>query len=414
MRSRPVYLYLTSFFPSARSWRGGFCYDTVNALRRNGRYDVLVMRNNQSERDNYTIDGIDVACFVRRGLGSSRYFSTALTRWNNRLFFKKLEECGVRVEDVAVCHVQDIPTYGQYAVALKRANPLCVTLATHHFTAGGYPLAYGRLRYCPILSELNYFRHRYYCESFDAHIFVSEASRDSFGRAKYGDSVFKQHDALDVLPFNGLYRRVRLKDTYVWYNGVDRALFYPRPISHSGYVIGCVANFNPAKSQEDLIVAFSRIVSVIPDARLRFVGSGLTLSKCKVLAQRLGVADRVSFEPEMQHKDLPLFYNELDLFVLPSINEGFCCTYLEADACGIPIVACQGISIQEIMSHADRERFLVKPRDADDLVAKIVAIYHSRGKPQFIRDMDIVVLTRNYLVWLERKSWEIIQNVKKG
>lgn len=43
LSSKPIYLYITPFFPSSRTWQGGFCLDAVRAIRADGRYEVVVM-----------------------------------------------------------------------------------------------------------------------------------------------------------------------------------------------------------------------------------------------------------------------------------------------------------------------------------------------------------------------------------
>jgi hypothetical protein len=60
--SRPVYLYMTPFFPSPKTWTGGFCLDAVKALKADGRYEVVVMTAEDFGGD-YEIDGVKVFQF---------------------------------------------------------------------------------------------------------------------------------------------------------------------------------------------------------------------------------------------------------------------------------------------------------------------------------------------------------------
>ena len=52
-----------------------------------------------------------------------------------------------------------------------------------------------------------------------------------------------------------------------------------------------------------------------------------------------GVADRVVFAGAIPNEELPRYYNLADIFVMPSKNEGLGIVYLEALACGKPVIA---------------------------------------------------------------------------
>jgi teichuronic acid biosynthesis glycosyltransferase TuaC len=55
-----------------------------------------------------------------------------------------------------------------------------------------------------------------------------------------------------------------------------------------------------------------------------------------------------------------------DIFTLPSWNEGFGIVYLEAMACGKPVIGCQGEGIEDFVEHG-RTGLLAKPKDVDSL-----------------------------------------------
>ena len=197
------------------------------------------------------------------------------------------------------------------------------------------------------------------------------------------------------------------KASYVLYNGVDGRKFSPaaEPRHDAGFVIGCVANFHPQKGQMTLLQAVARLKGVIPDLTVRFVGSGGTLEDCRAFAKAQGIMDVVRFEREMPHERLADFYRSLDLFVLPSSNESFCCVYAEALACGVPVMGCRGIGfLDELLTEADKQKWLVPPHDSAALADRILKWWKNaeRGKvPELTADLNIDHLIDRWLNFVQ-------------
>ena len=61
-------------------------------------------------------------------------------------------------------------------------------------------------------------------------------------------------------------------------------------------------------------------------------------ARYRALAQRLGIADRVHLMGPVANADLPMLYRAADVVVMPSASEGLANAWVEALACGTPIV----------------------------------------------------------------------------
>lgn len=70
------------------------------------------------------------------------------------------------------------------------------------------------------------------------------------------------------------------------------------------------------------------------------------------LVKELNLNDRVVFTNTVSTDDLPGIYKKADLFILPSLYEGFGLVLLEALACGTPVVASRISSIPEVVGDA--------------------------------------------------------------
>jgi phosphatidylinositol alpha-1,6-mannosyltransferase len=114
-------------------------------------------------------------------------------------------------------------------------------------------------------------------------------------------------------------------------------------------VIVSVGRLVHRKGQDTLVEAMPSILTRIPDAHLLFVGVGPHLEYIHKRAIQLGVLDHISFVGRVQYAELPRFIALGEVFAMPSRSrlaglevEGLGIVYLEASACGLPVVG--GIS----------------------------------------------------------------------
>jgi glycosyltransferase involved in cell wall biosynthesis len=99
-------------------------------------------------------------------------------------------------------------------------------------------------------------------------------------------------------------------------------------------VLACVGALIPRKGQTYAIEA----MPLLPEAILLLAGQGPDEAALKSTAERLGVADRVRFLGAVPHDRLPIVLNAADVFVLPTASEGLANAWVEALACGTPVV----------------------------------------------------------------------------
>ena len=93
------------------------------------------------------------------------------------------------------------------------------------------------------------------------------------------------------------------------------------------------------KGYDQVMDALGTVARRAPDVRYLVVGDGDDLARAKRYARKAGVADRVVFAGSVPNEELADYYNLRDVFVMPSRNEGQGIVYLEALACGKPVIA---------------------------------------------------------------------------
>ena len=131
------------------------------------------------------------------------------------------------------------------------------------------------------------------------------------------------------------------------YNGVDSVKFHPRTgprpdFAHpDSIVFGSVGRMVEVKDYPTFTAAFIQLIRQQPEraarARLAIVGDGPARDDCLALLQGAGLA-HLAWLPGERH-DIPDIMQALDVFVLPSRNEGISNTILEALASGLPVIA---------------------------------------------------------------------------
>ena len=408
---KPVYLFVTPFFPRPESWRGAFCYDFVKALMRQGKYDVRVFvhwRKGDGSPDDYEYHGIKVCRFrFRRAPFGIAPFLFSL--WNRKSFQKKVEDVGIAWEDIAVYHAHEL-LFAPFIENVSTSYKHIVSVLHFHNMGHPFHVSCGHLGFVPLYSEFLYLWMRKHFERIDMPTFVSKRQQGMFGKWYPHGYLNEAVDVLSASMFRRMIRPIKLKKSYVCYNGIDYTVFNAigRSVSTGVFTIGCVANICESKDQLTLLRALVRLMAIdklngLSNWKCIFVGSGDKLPVCKQFVSDNGLENIVEFRTEMDHLELPDFYRSLDLFVLPSWAEGFSCAYVEAFGSGTPIMGCKGVSVEEAIPEEDRERWLFSPQNAAELASKIYAYYSQRYKQRLVQNFDIDSLVGEFLIQVENR-----------
>jgi glycosyltransferase involved in cell wall biosynthesis len=139
----------------------------------------------------------------------------------------------------------------------------------------------------------------------------------------------------------------------VVYNGTDPSLFAPGPGHNETPTILMVGNLLAGKGHELVLRAFRRVKDVHPELHCRIIGEGADRDRFVRLARDLGISDQVHFLGRRSRAEVAEAMRNCKVFVLPSRYEGLGCVYLEAMACGKPVIACRGQGIDEVVDHGN-------------------------------------------------------------
>ena len=168
--------------------------------------------------------------------------------------------------------------------------------------------------------------------------------------------------------------RIRILPNSILFPPQDQLSHVPSEVFRIGFV-GRIDD--PKKGLSILLRAAAAVARVHAGARFVMVGDGPAADRLKRLSSSLGLEKSVEWLPA--RTDVWSVYRSLDLFVLPSLWEGFGIALLEAMGCGLPVVASRVGGIPEVV--IDRKTgILVPPGNAEALADAIL---------EMIRDPEI-------------------------
>ena len=145
--------------------------------------------------------------------------------------------------------------------------------------------------------------------------------------------------------------------------------------------LGRLSSEEQYKGHDEILEVLPDLADEIPDIAYLVCGDGDDRSRLERKAERLGVADRTVFAGYVPEEEKEDHYRLADAFVMPGCGEGFGIVYLEAMACGLPVVASSADASREAVRDGQLG-VVVDPDEPDDLKRGVYnALNAGRGVP---------------------------------
>ncbi len=163
---------------------------------------------------------------------------------------------------------------------------------------------------------------------------------------------------------------------------------------------------NRYKGHDVVLRALPKVLREVPELVYLIVGEGDDLEYLQRLASQCGVREHVVFAGRVPDAELPLLYNLGDAFIMCSreersrrgvLAEGFGISFVEASACGKPVIAGRSGGVGDAVQH-EVTGLLVNPVDTDEVATAIMRVLREPGLAERLGD--------NGRLWVETEmNW---------
>ncbi len=172
------------------------------------------------------------------------------------------------------------------------------------------------------------------------------------------------HNGLDVYKTELLQKdeaRMKLFEKIAKYSG---------KVFQAKYIIGSIANFYPTKGLKYLIEA-ARNFKDRDDILFLIIGGGEERESLREQIQKAGLQNKVFLAGQLENGSK--YLSAFDIFVLPSVKEGFPWALIEAMSAKLPVIATNVGAVPEIIENG-KNGFMVEPGNSDQIAEKIKTI----------------------------------------
>lgn len=181
-------------------------------------------------------------------------------------------------------------------------------------------------------------------------------------------------------------------------NGIDVKAFEraePLPLlkAEASTVVGVVARLDLQKGFEYLLQAARELCKTFPGLKIVIVGEGPDRSAIEEMIQQYGLQSNVILAG--QQSNMPGVYAAMDIFVLPSLNEGLPMTVLEAMAASRPVIATRVGAIPSVIKDGETG-LLVEPKDSAGLQNAIASLLDDPERGRRMGDQAHAWVSRHY------------------
>ncbi|MCM8791832.1 MAG: glycosyltransferase family 4 protein [Candidatus Omnitrophica bacterium] len=196
---------------------------------------------------------------------------------------------------------------------------------------------------------------------------------------------------------------------YILANSVDTRKFFPKDkpeyLLKRYNLFGCrviltvarLDGYDRDKGCDKVILSLPGVLKIIPNLKYILVGEGDDIPRIKKMVSELKLDNHIIFTGYISDDELPDYYNLCDIFIMPSKQEGFGIVFLEALACGKPVIAGNRDGSKEALLDG-KLGILVDPDNISEIERAVISILKKDAS---------IFMDREYLVEMVKQYFSI-------
>jgi glycosyltransferase involved in cell wall biosynthesis len=175
-----------------------------------------------------------------------------------------------------------------------------------------------------------------------------------------------------------------------------------------GKLIMSHSNTLAYKNIEGMLKAFREVLLADDLSYFIRVGTEPLTQTQRRLVWELGISDNFYEIINPSDEELVGLYNCADVFLSPSLKEGFGLTVLQSLACGTPVVVSKGTSLEEI---AGKVGVYVDPKSVEDITTAILSVFNRQ--PSTVKDKEALIRRASEFTWEKtaRETLEVYESI---
>ena len=186
-------------------------------------------------------------------------------------------------------------------------------------------------------------------------------------------------------------------------NGIDVERFSPEgsvyePMERrDGPTLLFVGRLEPGKRPDVALTVVEQVRTAFPDVTLYVCGDGERRGDIERAAVQQGIEEHVEFLGTVPYEDMPSLYRGADVFLLPSLTEGFPRTIMESLGCETPVVAS---ALDQTTSLLERTGYAVEAGDVEQFAAAVEALLDEEAERRRLGRRGREIVSSEY-TWRE-------------
>ena len=226
----------------------------------------------------------------------------------------------------------------------------------------------------------------------DAKI-ISSLSSEFMNKSKF---LKKYKNKIKIIP-NGINL-----DEYDIFESINKAKYREYlSLPKDKKLILYVGTLTQKKSPDTLLKAMIGVIKMVPNSNLIFVGDGIMRAKLEDMSTKLELDNVVIFKGFVKEEEKRMLYKSADIFVQPSLSEGFPMVLLESCASGLPVIV-SDLEAFKIVVKDGYNGYFTRKGDEKDLTEKITYLLKNDDKR--------IIMGENARNMVKNFCWDTIAN----